>query len=302
VENDAQAIRCSKRQDIVIVACAVSPSVIENVVRGCVANGADYVDITPSASKRALFDKLDGLISSGKSRFILDAGADPGLPGWLVRWLSLNASEDLNQIEAYGRYRSTGIGWGGAADIMQEANSQGWIYDDGWCRAKFWDLRLKKFEGGLGQSLCVPIRLDEFDDLPGELGLQRFKFYHAGLNPVTDALMSFERLAIVKRIPFEWRQRAFYRGLKRYTASPCGLSIEAEGKGDTMEHRAAVGHPDLYRATAVPVVLICEFLLETPTMPAGFGYLGFWASQHPAFLPELQREGFWFEGIFNSQD
>ncbi len=295
VADHEQITQSCKGQNVVLLACDASPESIESLVRGCVANGADYIDITPHARKRAVFESLTKLIDSGKSRFVLDAGADPGLPGWLTRWLCKNSPEDLGQIEIYGRYRSTDIGWGGVADILKESDSQGWIYDGRWRRSPFWDCKLKSFEGGLGRSLCVPIRLDELESLPEELGLQVLKCYHAGLNPVADTLITLERSPLIHWMSFETRQRLFYQALKRFTKKPFGLSIEAEGTSAHRQFRAAIGHSDLYVATAIPAVLMCEFLLDKNDGPAGYGYLGYWADAHPGFVDELKKEGFWFK-------
>lgn len=66
----------------------------------------------------------------------------------------------------YGRYRSTDIGWVGAADILNAAETPGWQYNGGWTRSRFWDVRYRRFEGGLGSSIFVPVFLDEIQALP----------------------------------------------------------------------------------------------------------------------------------------
>lgn len=84
VADAAQAMQCSHKQDVVIVACDLSVSALENMVQGCIANRADYIDIKPNPRKIKRFEGMRTLIESSDSRFILDAGADPGLPGWLA--------------------------------------------------------------------------------------------------------------------------------------------------------------------------------------------------------------------------
>jgi hypothetical protein len=141
----------------------------------------------------------------------------------------------------------------------------------------------------LGSSICVPVFLDELQALPQELSLERFSFYHAGLNPVTDALMTFERTGILGCFSFESRQRAFYSALQRFTKTPFGLVLTAESRADGASRRISIGHSDLYRATAI----LCTSHMEAAGMRPGYGYLGEWASQDKRFPDKLQEEGFW---------
>lgn len=288
-----QARQCPHGHDIVIVACELSLSTIENLINGCIANEADYLDINPNSRKIRVFRRMGKQIQASGSRFVLDAGADPGLPGWLARWLSQSAEERVQGITMYGRYRSTDIGWGGVADLLSVSENQGWKYDCGWKKSGFWDMRIRKFERGLGTSLCIPVFLDELETLPRELSLSYFSFYHAGLNPVTDALMTLERTGIRGWFSLESRQRAFYSALQRFTKKRFGLSLTAESRGHGVSRRISIGHPDLYRATAIPAAILCEYLLGDASIRPGYGYLGEWASQDLEFLHKLKAEGFW---------
>lgn len=300
VTDRQQVTRACEGQGLIVIACETSPASLENLVRACVLNGSDYVDIAPDSRKLSVFKSLATLIEAGRSRFVLDAGADPGLPGWLAQWLSQQAPEPLDQIQLFARYRSDEIGWSGVADILSASDSQGWIYDGHWQRSSLWDYKWKRFQGGLGRSLCVPIRLDELESLPEKLGLHTFKCYHAGLNPITDALMMLEGTSLARIIPFETRQSMFFGALKRFTSRPFGLSVEAVGRGAGRLFRAAIGHADLYAATAIPAAVMSEFLLNDTSQSPGLGYLGDWASVHPAFLDELCEEGFWFKNESSS--
>jgi|GEM_PF-2370423 hypothetical protein len=290
----AQARQCSLEQDVVIVACDLSVSAIENMVQGCIANRADYIDITPNPRKLEVFQDMRTLIETSDSRFILDAGADPGLPGWLARWLCKASPGTVKDIKMYGRYRSIDIGWGGVADILNAADSQGWKYNGGWTRSRFWDVRYRRFEGGLGSSICIPVFLDELQALPQELSLECFSFYHAGLNPVTDMLMTFERTEISRCLSFQFRQKAFHAALQHFTKKPFGLALTAESRGDRASRRVSIGHHDLYRATAIPAAIICDSLMKDSGMRPGYGYLGEWAGQDKGFLDKLLEEGFWY--------
>ena len=294
VADAEQTRQCPHGQNVVIVACGLSVSAIESLVQGCIANRADYIDITPNPRKLEIFQSMRTRIEASDSRFVLDAGADPGLPGWLARWLCQASTGTVTDIKMYGRYRSADIGWGGVADILTAAESQGWKYNGGWTQSRVWDVRYRRFEGGLGSSICVPVFLDELQALPQELSLERFSFYHAGLNPVTDALMTFERTGILGCFSFESRQRAFYSALQRFTKKPFGLVLTAESRADGASRRISIGHSDLYRATAIPAAILCTSLMEAAGMRPGYGYLGEWASQDKRFPDKLQEEGFWY--------
>lgn len=297
VADAVQVRQCSHEQDVVVVACDLSVSAIESLIKGCITNRADYIDITPNPCKRGVFQGMRPLIETSDSRFVLDAGADPGLPGWLARWLCQASPGTVKDIKMYGRYRSTDIGWGGVADILSAADCQGWKYNGGWTQSRFWDVRFRRFEGGLGSSLCVPVFLDELQALPQELSLERFSFYHAGLNPVTDVLMTFERTGMLGCFSFNSRQRALYSTVQRFTNEPFGLALTAESRGDRALRRVSIGHHDLYRATAIPAAILCESLVEGSGMRPGYGYMGEWASQDKRFLDKLLEEGFWYQGL-----
>ena len=294
VSDEAQARQCSEGQDVVVVACDISSASIENLAKGCLTNKADYIDITPHPYKLPVFKKMRDLIEASESRFVLDAGADPGLPGWLARWLDERAAGNLREVVMYGRYRSTDIGLGGVADIIRASDRQGWIYDRSWRKSQFWNLRFKLFKGGFGTSLCVPVLLDELEFIPHELLLEKLRFYHAGLNPITNTLMMLEKAGVLDRIPFGFRQNAFYKALMTFTGRPFGLSLSAESLGSEPNRQVWIGHPDLYLATAIPAAIMCKLLVAKTNLVPGYGYLGQWAIQHKEFLAELQNEGYWY--------
>lgn len=64
VADAAQARQCSNEQDIVIVAYDLSVSAIENLVQECIANRADYIDITPNPRKLEVFHGMRTLIGT----------------------------------------------------------------------------------------------------------------------------------------------------------------------------------------------------------------------------------------------
>ena len=286
-----QVERCVEGHNMVLIACELPFVAIAPLILSCVNAEADYVDIVPQSGKASVFSSYQGTIAAGTSRFVLEAGADPGLPNWLAR-MAVQGMDSVERLLLFGRYRSSDIGWDGAGDILRSAGAQGWIYSGQWCRARPWDLRLPRFEAGLGRSLAVPIYLDDLSPLPEELGVRELRCYHAGLNPVTDALMLLESLGVLSWCSFTTRQRLFHWALKRFTRAPSGLSLSAEVCRDGRCERVSLCHSDLYEATAIPAVTIARFLHEDDSLAAGYDYFGDWASRFPGFAGVLEEGGF----------
>lgn len=282
---------CPANQDIVMVTCELPEGALAHLIDACIRRGSDYVDIVPASGKAALFAQYREAIERSASRFVLDAGADPGLLNWLTRYIA-GKRRTPQSLTLYARYRSTDIGWDGAGDILRGASSQGWIYDDGWRRASWWDVKYPNFGSGLGRSLAVPIVLDELQTLPRELGLRKLRLYHAGLNPVTDLMMLLERSVPGRLWSFKTRQSLFFKAMKRFTRSGSGLALLAEAENEQGVVGCGLWHSDLYQATAVPAVSIAAGLSQTPGLEAGFGYLGDWADRVAGFENELERGGF----------
>ncbi|MBF5054950.1 saccharopine dehydrogenase [Alcanivorax sp. 521-1] len=288
------AAECPKGYHLLIVACPLSDRSLNALIEGCIRYGTDFIDLVPMAAKAGVFSQWADAIESGTSRFILDAGANPGLPGWLVRHVA-SRHPDADTLRLWGRYRSDRIGWDGVGDILGEVGNQGWRYRRGWRKAPWWDVRTRRFPGGLGRGVCVPIYLQELSGLPEQLGLERFSFYHAGLNPATDALMTLERFGLLKMARPVTRQSLFFQAMRRFSHPPFGLALVAELEHDGQVLEVALWHKDLYRATAVPAALMARMLLSAPTLNPNYGHLGFWAMQHPDFSGSLEHYGFHFD-------
>ncbi|WP_158222385.1 saccharopine dehydrogenase NADP-binding domain-containing protein [Tamilnaduibacter salinus] len=293
VSEPQQLTECLTDIDLVIVACHVPPRSLDALIASCVDRGIDYLDITPQPGKAERFEAWRSIIQASASRFVLDAGADPGLPGWLVR-RAVSMVAGATDVTIWARYRSRAIGWGGSADILREAGSTGWVYQRGWYRERPWrQLCYRSFSGGLGRALCLPIRAAEMEGLPGELRLRRLRFDHAGLNPITDLLMALETVRLWRLWPFRIRQRWFYNAMRYLTRRPFGLSISLEVRGNAEQSlRQSLWHDDLYHATVAPAAIMAERLLVSEGMPADYGHLGFWAVQDAGFEGRLLREGF----------
>jgi len=279
--------------DLILIACPLVPVSLDALIQGCIRFGADAIDIASQSGKASLFADHGKTIRNAQSRFVLGAGADPGLPGWLARYAA-SLTLDNRRLTLWGRYRSTQIGREGASDILDEAASQGWQYRKGWRRTPWGHLRTHRFKGNLGRAVCVPIRLAELETLPETLDLDQFSFYHAGMNPVTDAMMVLERFNFLKPIPKTKRHEFFFNAMHRFSRPPFGLALEAEFTHGGKPRTIALCHEHLYKATAAPTVIMAEWLLANPAVPADYGYLGFWATQHTDFLNALESLGFQF--------
>lgn len=103
------AAECPKHHNLLIITCQLPATNLSTLIEGCTRYGTDYIDITPQMGKASLFSEWAYAIRAGTSRFVLDAGANPGLPGWLVRYTA-SKSPGANTLRLWGRYRSNQIG------------------------------------------------------------------------------------------------------------------------------------------------------------------------------------------------
>ncbi|PAU77053.1 hypothetical protein CK501_15145 [Halovibrio salipaludis] len=80
--------------------------------------------------------------------------------------------------------------------------------------------------------------------------------------------------------------------MRRFSRPPFGLVLEAEFMQGGKPRTIALCHENLCEATAVPTVIMAEWFLANPAVPADYGYLGFWATQQSDFPNALASLGF----------
>lgn len=276
--------------DLVILCAPMALAALDAFIDAALAANIDAVELSPIPGKQALFEQRSNEIHRSRCRFVLDAGADPGLPGWAARQV-LAPVEAPKAVEVYARYRDTDLGEGGAADILREAAEDPMLYRDGWRKAGPFDWRLPAFPGELGRSLSIPLRLPELTSLPEDYGLDFLALFHAGINPVCDAVALGARIGLDRWIGNSRLQRWFSGAARRFTFGTKGLGIVAKATGSTGEKRLHLSHGDVYEATAAVAGLAALGLATSERGRGQWGFVGEWLDD-PFTVRRLRSSGF----------
>lgn len=182
------------------------------------------------------------------ARAIVYAGADPGLPG-MIGHLAAETHGATKGVEIAARYRAPEVGRAGLADILDGAVDAAWIFEDGWRRAGFLEVRRQTWDDGLGTSLAMPVYLPELDVVRERHDLRRLVLWHGGLNGLADMVVSLRRV-LGRALPRRVGLAALAATMRLGNSPPYGLSISAIATGQGRRRKIALSHPDVYDATA----------------------------------------------------
>lgn len=182
------------------------------------------------------------------AKVIVDAGADPGLPG-LVGHLAAEAHGAAEGVEIAARYRAPEVGRAGLADILEAASDAAWIYVSGWRRAGLFEVRRQAWPGGLGTSLAMPVYLPELDALRARHQLRRLALWHGGLNGLADVVVSMRRV-LGRLFPRGAALAALDAAMRLANPPPYGLVISGTATGQGRQVEVLQSHADVYEATA----------------------------------------------------
>jgi hypothetical protein len=253
--------------DIVIWCAPLDEATARILVAALIETGTDCVDIAPNHSKHAVLrDAARGLGDAGCG-YVIDAGADPGLPGWLAHHVaSRHGAPD--HVEIVARYCDRDIGRAGIRDVLESIKAGPMVFDQGWHvsrRLPEW----RRLPGGLGPAPTLPVFLEELRDLPAHHAMSHLSLRHAGMTLATDIVVLARPILSygMTRDLFAWAAR-------RFTPVPSALAIRAEAKGQGRAVVADLWRTNLYEATAEAAVLGLEALLERSC--AGVGFLWQW--------------------------
>lgn len=254
--------------------------------------GVDVVDLIPDETKRRAFAALESRLRSSGRVAVIEAGFNPGLPAALVRWAAARVSAPA-RIQVASLFSDRDIPAAGVRDIVEHTEFGGERFAEGrWRRSGLADVHRIDYGAGFGRRLSLPISLPELRALPERLDLRELELYSAGLNPLADALLALAALLGAKRN--ERLMDAATRAVRwslRFTPPPFGgaMRVQAQGNGRDDGLDLTLHHPDLYRATAIPVVAAVEQLLDGRIDPPG-GFLGHAVEPEP-FVAALERFG-----------
>lgn len=268
--------------DIVIWCAPLDDATARVLVEALIETGTDCVDIAPNGTKYAVLrDAAQGLCDANRG-YVIDAGADPGLPGWLAHHAAC-VHGGPERVEIVARYRDRDIGRAGIRDILDGIEAGPMVFNGHWQTARALPA-LRRLPGGLGPAPTLPVFLEELRDLPARHGVSHLSLRHAGMNFATDLVVMGSPF-----LPRSKTQDLFMRAARRFTPMPSALAIRAEATGRNRAVVADLWRTDLYDATAEAAVLGVEALLARSR--AGMGFLWEWDGGS-AFASRLAERGF----------
>jgi hypothetical protein len=173
--------------DVVIWCAPLDDAAARVLVEALIETGADCVDIAPNSTKHAVLQAAArGLGDAGRG-YVIDAGVDPGLPGWLAHYAAcVHGAPD--RIEIVARYRDRDIGGAGIRDVLDGIEDGPMVFDGRWRSAHAlpaW----RRLPGGLGPAPTLQVFLEELRDLPARHGVSHLSLRHVGMNFATDLVV-----------------------------------------------------------------------------------------------------------------
>lgn len=272
--------RALQGQDLLLLCLPLPEGLAEPLLELVLASSAHYLDLVPGGDKFQCFQRHRAKIQKRGKCLVLEAGVDPGLPAWLARYAVAQMAERYGQathkVTLFARYRDGLMGCAGIQDMLESALLPARVYRRGWQRAPFWQFVRPLYPGGLGRALSVPLFLQELERLPERLKLQELALFHAGINPVTNALVFAYKLGLRHLVTASQIVDWLAGAIQRFTPQPGGIAfrVEAEGPGAPLTMELWHEHP--YRATSAVAAWVAAALLSPQPGPVGCWFMGEW--------------------------
>ncbi|HEY6074436.1 MAG TPA: saccharopine dehydrogenase NADP-binding domain-containing protein, partial [Anaerolineales bacterium] len=280
----AQSFRDALRGVDLCLLAAPTTHQAEAVIRACLDGGADYLDVQFSSTKLEALYRAEEEIRKAGLCFVTEAGYHPGLPSAMVRYAACQMDSIQRAVTAGYLNIGPGLAYTEALDELMEGfidyNAQ--IYKDGkWTPPKKWEMIKFDFGGEIGARTCYSMFFEEMRCLPQMYStLKDTGFYISGSNWIADWLITPIIMAGLKIAP--------QRGLRplgklmwwamQQSKPPyqVQIAVEAQGSkgGKPITVHAAVGHPDGYELTAIPVVAFLKQYLDGQARLPGLHMMG----------------------------
>lgn len=281
------------KQDLVIVCVPLDKAIANNIAAAIVDSTADYIDIVPGSKKYRAFKQYETAITKKHKCFVLDAGVDPGLPGWLARYTA-SLVKETQEVILFAKYRDRDIGRAGIQDILEVSSLKPKIFDGQWRTTSPWRMKWPQYPSGFGRGVSVPVFLQELEHVPQREGLEKLALYHSGVNNISDLVLMAWKLGLNRVLPETKAVDWFQVAMQNCTPKPTGVTMMAEAKTASEKVWVKLWHHDLYRATAIPTTLAATRMLYSPHGQPGCWFLGEWVDTAP-FKEALEEMGFHFE-------
>jgi short subunit dehydrogenase-like uncharacterized protein len=291
--------------DLVVVASSTT-QYIHQIAATALKAGSDYLDIQYSPKKISLLRSMELEIQQAGRCFITDGGFHPGLPGFLVRYVSqyfdsLESARVGSVIKE--DWKTIQVGDEAISELVDLINDyEMLVYKAGrWQKANMLsssDYLHMDFGKVFGRQYCFPMMLEEMRSLPQIYPtITDTGFYVGSFNWFVDWLIMPIAMLTVKL----WPQAAvkpmgklMYWGLKAFSKPPYGtlLRVKATGKKDGIHGEMAVtiSQTDGYLFTAIPVAACLLQYLD-----GSIGQPGLWwqslVVEPKRFMEDMQRMG-----------
>ncbi len=269
------------------------PALPENVVASLAETvleaDAHWIDVQITPSQARTLRQYEARIREKGLIFAVQSGYHPGLPAVLARYAHsrfdrLASAHIGTVIKPKGGFKMS-QGMAELFELFRDFSPYARHYRDGrWVEMDFKDLRAYTenmrsldFPFGMGRKRCLPMLLEELQDLPAQWPeLRELGFWMAGMNPVADWLVTPLIMAKPKLLPFvqdEALGEMLALSTKWFTPPPYGvvMLLEAKGERDGQRKKLRLGlaHADEYLLTAAPMAATIRQMLAQDAGGAG---------------------------------
>jgi saccharopine dehydrogenase (NAD+, L-lysine-forming) len=304
--SDTTSVRAALEDADMVVVASSTACYVENVIDAAIDARVDYLDTQYSSQKIARLKAAAPRIEAAEICAITDGGFHPGIPAALVRW----AAAKIASLRVANVGSLLGIDWRSLEvadetmlEMVQElADYSSRHYREGKWRSMSWTSsggRSFDFGAPWGRRSCVPLFLEELDELPDAFPtLRETGFFVGGFGWLPDYVVMPIAVLGVKLGPRLVQQplsRLFARSLRWASKPPFAtlLQLEAEGENADGEQRhlsLRLSHADGYDFTAIPIVACLLQWLEGSARRPGLATMAN-IVEPVRFLADLERLG-----------